>query len=127
VGRSASSGLPASSPRLVAECAAGVSNGSRLSGAPLRHCQIALCSLSMGRISPRPRVQLRHDPAGHDQRLLVRQRDGFPASSAASVGDRPAGPQSRRRPGRLGSSLSRGEAQRCVYLVTLSDARFVSW
>ena len=43
---------------------------------PARHCQMALCSLSTGRISPPPRsAACREQVAGHDHRFLVGQRD----------------------------------------------------
>ena len=42
---------------------------------PARHCRIAECSLSTGTISPPPRrAAVGREIAGHDQRLLVRER-----------------------------------------------------
>ena len=70
-----------------------VSSRAESSGSPTRHCQMALCSLSTGRM----RIPLRRaspvtiSPAMTNASLLARATS-LPASSAARVGAKPACP-----------------------------------
>src|SRR6266542_464353 len=53
---------------------------------PLRHCSTALCSESIGTISPPPSRAARHELARPHQRLLVRERDALPGAQRGQRG-----------------------------------------